>query len=81
MAMNYRLITIYTAEEVRRHGKPLHEAVTDYVQHLKIAARCVVFRAMAGCYETGEIASQNLSLIHISEPTRQLASSRMPSSA
>jgi CBS domain-containing protein len=70
MAMNYRLITIYTAEEVRRHGKPLHEAVTDYVQHLKIAARCVVFRAMAGCYETGEIASQNLLTISYNMPVK-----------
>ena len=29
----------------------------------------------------GLTAGENLSLIHISEPTRQLASSRMPSSA
>jgi PII-like signaling protein len=70
MAMNYRMITIYTAEEVRRHGKPLHEAVADYVQNLKIAARCVVFRAMAGCYETGEIASQNLLTISYNMPVK-----------
>ena len=70
MAMNYRMITIYTAEEVRSHGKPLHEAVTDYVKNLKIAARCVVFRATAGCYETGEIASQNLLTISYNMPVK-----------
>lgn len=68
MAMNYRLITIYTAEEVRHHGKPLYEAIVDYVKRLKIAARCVVSRATAGCYETGEIASQNLLTISYNMP-------------
>jgi CBS domain-containing protein len=70
MAMNYRLITIYTAEEVRSKGRPLLDAVVDYVKGLKIAARCVVTRAMAGCYETGEIASQSLLTISYNMPVK-----------
>ena len=70
MAMNYRLITIYTAEEVRSQGRPLLEAVVDYVKSLKIAARCVVTRAMAGCYESGEIASQSLLTISYNMPLK-----------
>ena len=59
MALNYRRITVYTAEEFRRHGRPLHEAVVDYVKGLKIAARCFVARAIAGGYETGEVAARD----------------------
>lgn len=70
MALNYRLITVYTAEEVRRQGKPLHESVVDYVKSLKIAARCLVMRAVAGCYETGEVASQRLLTISYNMPVK-----------
>jgi len=70
MAMNYRLITVYTAEEVRRNGKPLHDAVVDYVKGLKIAARCLVSRGTAGCYETGEVASQSLLAISYNMPVK-----------
>jgi CBS domain-containing protein len=70
MAMSYRLITIYTAEEVRSQGRPLLEAVVDYVKSLKLAARCVVTRAMAGCYETGEIASQSILTISYNMPLK-----------
>jgi CBS domain-containing protein len=70
MALNYRLITIYTAEEVRSHGRPLLDVVVDYVKSLKIAARCFVARAMAGCYETGEIASQSLLTISYNMPIK-----------
>ncbi|MGD9332355.1 MAG: DUF190 domain-containing protein [Desulfobacterales bacterium] len=70
MAMNYRLITVYTAEEIRRQGKPLYEAVVDYVKGLKIAARCFVSRATAGCYETGEMASRSLLTISYNMPVK-----------
>jgi len=70
MAMKYRLITVYTAEEVRSHGKALHDAVVDYVKSLKIAARCFVSRATAGCYETGEVASQSLLTISYNMPVK-----------
>jgi CBS domain-containing protein len=68
--MNYHLITIYTAEEVRSHGRPLLDTVVDYVKGLKIAARCFVSRAMAGCYETGEVASQSLLTISYNMPIK-----------
>ena len=70
MAMSYRRITIYAAEEVRSQGQPLHEAVTDYVKRLKIAARCFVSRGIAGCYETGEVASQSLLTISYNMPVK-----------
>ncbi len=70
MAMKYRLITVYTAEEVRSHGHALHDAVVDYVKSLKIAARCFVSRATAGCYETGEVASQSLLTISYNMPVK-----------
>jgi len=70
MAMNYRLITIFTAEEVRCKGRPLPDVVVDYVKDLKIAARCTVTRAIAGCYESGEIASQSLLTISYNMPLK-----------
>ena len=70
MAMNYCRITIYTAEEARSHGRALHEAVVDHVKNLKIAARCFVSRAVAGCYETGEVASQSLLTISYNMPVK-----------
>jgi CBS domain-containing protein len=70
MALNYRVIEIYTAEEMRHGGKPLYEALVAYVKGLKIAARCFVTRAMAGCYESGEIASRNILTISYNLPVK-----------
>ncbi len=70
MALNYRLIEIYTAEEIRHHGQPLYEALVHYVKGLKIAARCLVTRAAAGCYESGEVASRNILAISYNLPIK-----------
>ncbi len=70
MALNYRVIEVYTAEEVRHHGQPLHEALVAYVKGLKIAARCFVTRATAGCYESGEIASRSILTISYNLPVK-----------
>ncbi len=70
MALNYRLIEIYTAEEIRHHGQPLYEALVQYVKSLKIAARCLVTRAAAGCYESGEVASRNILTISYNLPIK-----------
>ena len=64
--------------DVRDGLKPVHRRVlyamnelgNDWNKPYKKSARVV-----------GDVIGKYLSLIHISEPTRQLASSRMPSSA
>lgn len=68
MPIKYSAIEIFTNEEERYEGKPLYEAVVQYIRKLKIAARCTVTRAMAGCYENGEIASQNIMVLSFNMP-------------
>ena len=70
MALNYRVIEIYTSEEVRHSGKPLYEALVAHVKGLRIAARCMVTRGMAGCYESGELASRNILTISYNLPVK-----------
>ncbi|MBL0715452.1 MAG: DUF190 domain-containing protein [Desulfosarcina sp.] len=70
MALNYRVIEIYTAEEIRHHGQPLYEALVEYVKNLKIAARCFVTRATAGCFESGEVASRKILTISYNLPIK-----------
>jgi CBS domain-containing protein len=60
MALKYKIIRIFTGEEVHWHGKPLYNAIIEYIRSLKLAARCVIHRGIAGCYETGEISTQNI---------------------
>ncbi|MCL6591871.1 MAG: DUF190 domain-containing protein [Firmicutes bacterium] len=60
MPVNYKLITIFTSEDSRWNGKPLYEAVIGHVRGLKTAARCIITRGIAGCYENGEISTQKL---------------------
>lgn len=56
----YSIIKVYTREKARHEGKDIAEAVVAYVRSLRLAARCVVMRGMAGCYENGETASSHL---------------------
>jgi CBS domain-containing protein len=60
MALEYKIVKIYTSEEARWQGKPLYDAIIEYVRNLKIAARCLVTRGIAGCYESGEISTQTI---------------------
>jgi len=66
--MNYKLIHIFTSEEVRFQGKPLQDAVVEFVRRLKTAARCTVTRADAGCYESGEVATRKLEILSFNMP-------------
>jgi len=70
MALKFSVIEIFTNEEMRHKGKPLYEAVVEHVKGLKLAARCLVTRATAGCYESGEIASQNILTISYNLPIK-----------
>jgi len=49
--LNYKAIEIFTSEEARYRRKSVVDAVLQYVRELKIAARCIVTRGVAGCYE------------------------------
>jgi PII-like signaling protein len=74
--LNYKAIEILTSEDARFRNKPVAEAVVQYVRGLKIAARCIVTRGVAGCYESGEMATGRLEILSWSAKTR---SSKMPS--
>lgn len=51
MSLKYKIIRIFTSEEVHWHGKPLYNAVIEYIRSLKLAARCTIYRGIAGCYD------------------------------
>ena len=70
MALNYRVIEVYTSEEIRHRGKPLYDALVAHVKGLRIAARCLVTRGIAGCYESGEVASRNILTISYNLPVK-----------
>ncbi len=66
----YKIIEIFTSEAARWKGKPLSDAVVELVRGKKIAARCMVTRAMEGCYENGDIASTRLEILSMNMPLR-----------
>ena len=56
--LQYKLIDIFTSEGARWDGRPLSDAIVQYVRDLKIAARTIVTRATQGSYESGEISTE-----------------------
>lgn len=68
--LNYKAIEIFTSEEARYRGKPVVDVVLQYVRDLKIAARCIVTRGIAGCYESGELATGRLEILSFNMPLR-----------
>ncbi len=68
--LNYKAIEIFTSEEARYGNKPVADAVVQYIRDLKIAARCIVTRGIAGCYESGEIATGRLEILSLNLPIR-----------
>ncbi len=68
--LSYKIIEIFTSEEVRWQGTPLCEAVIRFVHDLKIAARCLVTRGIEGLYESGEIATARLEVLSYNMPLR-----------
>lgn len=58
MSLEYKVIEIFTREGARWRHVPLHEAVVKLVRDQKLAARVLVFRAIGGAFENGEIVSQ-----------------------
>jgi len=68
--LDYKAIEIFTSEEARCQGKPATDAVIQYIRNLKIAARCIVTRGIAGCYENGEVTTQKLEVFSFNLPVR-----------
>jgi len=68
--LNYKGIEIFTSEAARYKKKPLVDAVVEYIRGLKIAARCMVTRGIAGCYESGEVATGRLEILSLNLPIR-----------
>lgn len=68
--LDYKGIEIFTSEGARHRGQPLAEAVVEYVRNLKIAARCIVTRGIAGCDERGEASTVRLEVLSYNLPLR-----------
>lgn len=70
MPLRYCVIETYSSEESRWRGKPLWQAVLDHVAKSRVGARCLVFRGMAGCYESGELSSAHLEVLSYNMPVK-----------
>ncbi|MBW2192455.1 MAG: DUF190 domain-containing protein [Deltaproteobacteria bacterium] len=70
MPLTYSVIEIYSNEEARCKGKPLSDTVLQYIRGLKMASRCIVTRGVEGCYENGEVATQNILVLSFNMPLK-----------
>jgi len=68
MPLPYTIVKIYTDEDSRHEGKPVYQAISRFIQGLKISARCMVTRGIAGCYENGEIATFGIEVLSYNMP-------------
>ncbi len=68
--LEYSVICIYASEDARWEGKPLADALMRLLQNGQLAARCLVTRAIAGCYEGGEVATQRVEVLSYNLPLK-----------
>ncbi len=68
--LEYKLIEIFTSEGAKWNGRPLSDAIVEYVRDLKIAARTIVTRATQGSYESGEISTARIEVLSYNIPVR-----------
>ena len=68
--LHYKSIEILTDEEARYGRKSVIDAVIEYIRGLKIAARCVVTRGIAGCDESGAVATTRVEVLSSNLPIR-----------
>ncbi len=68
--LKYKIIEIFTSEDVHWHGQPVHSAIIEHVNNLKIAARTIVTRGIAGSYESGEVATGRIEVLSYNMPLR-----------
>jgi CBS domain-containing protein len=70
MALDYRIIEIFTSEETKYKGHSLSTKLVRRIHDLRIAARCIVLRGLGGCYENGEIATQGIEILSFNMPLK-----------
>jgi len=70
MSLRYSHIQVFTSEEVRWKGRSICDAIAGHVAAAKIAARCIATRGFAGCYESGELASDQIEVLTFNMPVR-----------
>ncbi len=68
--LSYKAIEIFTSEEARYRKKPVADTIMQYLKELKIAARCIVTRGVAGCYESGELSTGRIEILSFNMPIR-----------
>ncbi len=70
MSLAYRVIEVFTSEDAKYKGHALHTALLQSIHDLHIAARCLVLRGVAGCYESGEIAMRGIEVLSFNMPLK-----------
>ncbi len=70
MGLTYVRIELYTSEEAHVHGVPVYDAIAKAVRDAKVAARCVVTKGIAGCYENGELVSHRILDLAVNLPVK-----------
>lgn len=70
MENEYRVIEIHTSEEERHGGMPLSRAVLERVRDLRLPARCIVTKGVAGLYEDGGIATHGIEALSFNMPVK-----------
>jgi len=68
--LNYKAIEIFTNEEACYRKKSVADAVIQYIKDLKIAARCIITRGVAGCCESGDVATERIVILSFNMPIR-----------
>jgi CBS domain-containing protein len=68
--LRYKIIEIFTSEDVKWRGQSIYSAIVDYINSLKIAARTIVTRGIEGSYESGEIATGRVEVLSYNMPVR-----------
>ncbi len=69
-AMEYSVVCIYASEDARWEGRPLADALTGLLRERRLAARSLVTRGIAGCYEDGEMATQRVEVLSYRLPLK-----------
>lgn len=64
----YKMIDVFTSEETHWQGQLLPQAIGHYIHKLKIPARLLVLRGVAGVYESGEISTPEIEVLGYNLP-------------
>lgn len=71
MSISYTVIELFTSEEARwGKGVAIVPGVIEYVAGLKIGARCMVTRGIAGSYENSELATARIEVLGANMPLK-----------